>query len=204
MANVYETRYLLFPRVSCGLMRNRLIPNLIGLGLTVAAVLGAVPLRADETVPSRDHAAPLDNPLAAHPLDEFSATRDRPLFTRGRHPPAVSRAAPVVAPPPPPPPPPKLALFGILIEADEASAIVRGAPSEKAIHVRVGDDIDGWKVSKIAERQMVLSQDDRSITFTMFDGNHEGTPTDVNHLPPVLEVNAAGVLRAHRVSRIHH
>jgi hypothetical protein len=191
-------------------MRNSLMPNLAGLGLTAAivlrvAVLGAEPLHADDIAPSQGHAAALENPLAAHPLDEFTATRERPLFTRGRRPPAAARAAPVAAAPPaPPPPPPKLALFGILVEDGEASAIVRGAPSEKVIHVRAGDDIDGWKVSKIAERQIVLSQDNRSITFTMFDGSHEGTPADVNHLPPVLEVNAAGVLRAHRVTRIHH
>jgi hypothetical protein len=184
-------------------MRNGILPVLVGLSLTAALALGVAPLRADDIAPSQGHAAALGNPLAAHPLDEFTATRDRPLFTRGRRPPAV-RAAPVAAAPPAPPPPPKLALFGILVEDGEASAVIRGAPSEKAIHVRVGDDVDGWKVSKIAERQIVLSQDDRSITFTMFDGSHEGIPVDANHLPPVLEVNAAGVLRAHRVTRVHH
>ncbi|HUC51626.1 MAG TPA: hypothetical protein VMA30_19760 [Xanthobacteraceae bacterium] len=188
-------------------MRNSLMPNVVGLGLTGAivfgaAVFGVAPLRADGVAPSQGHAAALENPLAAHPLDEFTATRDRPLFTRGRRPPAAVHAAPVAAAPPAPPP--KLALFGILVGDGDASAIVRGAPSEKTIRVRVGDDIGGWKVSKIAERQIVLSQDDRSVTFTMFDGSHEGNPADVNHMPPVLEVNAAGVLRAHRVTRIHH
>jgi general secretion pathway protein N len=185
-------------------MRNSLIPNLVGLGLIATVILGVPPLHADDTARSREHAAALENPLAVHPLDEFTATRDRPLFTRSRRPPAAVHTLPVVAAPPVPPPPPKLALFGILLEDGEASAVVRGAPSEKTIRVRVGDDIDGWKVSKIAERQIVLSQNDRSITFTMFDGSRVGAPTDVNHMPPVLEVNAAGVLRAHRVTRIHH
>jgi hypothetical protein len=177
---------------------------LAGLGLLVTVVLSAVPLRAEDNASSQSHAAALDNPLAAHPLKEFNATRDRPLFTRGRRPPISADAVPVAAPPPPPPPPPKLALFGILVEDGEASAVVRGAPAEKAMHVHIGDEIDGWKVAQIAERQIVLSQDDRSVTFTMFDGNHEGTPVDLNHAPPTLEVNAAGVLRAHRVTRVHH
>jgi hypothetical protein len=185
------------------LIRNGSIRNLAGLGLVVALVLSAMPLRAEDNTSSQGHAV-LDNPLAAHSLEEFSATRDRPLFTRGRRPPAALGAVHVAAPPPPPPPSPKLALFGILVEGGEASAVVRGAPAEKAVHVRVGDEIDGWKVVQIAERQIVLSQDDRSITFTMFDGSHEGTPVDLNHAPPVLEVNAAGVLRAHRATRIHH
>jgi general secretion pathway protein N len=188
-------------------MRNGLIRNLPRFGLAAALALTAAPLRADDAAPSgraQNHATTLDNPLAAHSLDEFTATRDRPLFTRGRRPPAVAHAVPAVAAPPPPAPPPQLALFGILVEAGEASAVVRGAPSEKVIHVRVGDQIDGWEVSQIAERQIVLSQDDRSVAFTMFDSSHAATPTDVNHMPPVVEVNAAGVLRAHRVTRIHH
>lgn len=186
-----------------GLIRNGLVANLIGFALMTAVVLGAAPLHADDAALSPRPSAPLENPLSARPLDEFTATREHPLFTRGRRPPAATHAVPVAAAPAPPPPPPSIALIGILVESGEASAVVRGAPSEKAIHVRVSDDIDGWKVSKIGERQIVLSQDDRSVTFTMFDGKHEGTPTDVNHMPPVLEVNAAGVLRAHRV-RIRH
>jgi hypothetical protein len=183
-------------------MHNGPISSLVGLGLVVALVLSATTLRAEDNTSSQGHAAVLNNPLAAHPLEEFTATRDRPLFTRGRRLPAVARAVPVAAPPPPPPP--KLTLLGILLEGGEASAIVRSAPAEKSVHVRVGDEIDGWKLAQIAERQIVLSQDDRSVTFTMFDGNHEGTPVDLNHTPPVLEVNAAGVLRAHRVTRDHH
>ena len=188
-------------------MRNGLIRHMAGFGLAAAVALSAAASRADETAPSgraHNHAATLDNPLAAHSLDEFTATRDRPLFTRGRRPPAVAHAAPAVAAPPPPAPPPQLALFGIVVEAGEASAVVRGAPSEKVMHVRVGDQVDGWEVSQIAERQIVLSQDDRSVTFTMFDANHAATLTDLNHMAPVVEVNAAGVLRAHRVTRIHH
>lgn len=187
-------------------MPNGLIRHLAGLGLAAAVALSTAPLRADDAAPAgraQAHAATLDNPLAAHSLDELTATRDRPLFTRGRRPPAVAHAAPAVAAPPPAPPP-QLALFGIVVEAGEASAVVRGAPSEKVMHVRVGDQVDGWEVSQIAERQIVLSQDDRSVTFTMFDANHAATPTDVNHMAPVVEVNAAGVLRAHRVTRIHH
>jgi len=182
-----------------------LIRNLASVGLTVAIVLSAAPLCAEDAAQSRGHAAVLDNPLAAHPLDEFAATRDRPLFTRGRRPPAAAIAVPVAAtPPPPPPPPPKLALFGILVDAAGSSAVVRGAPSDKAIHVRVGDEIEGWKVARIGERQLVLSLDDQSVTFTMFDSNHDGVPADWSHAPPLLEVNAAGVLRAHRVVKVHH
>jgi hypothetical protein len=36
--------------------------------------------------------------------------------------------------------------------------------------VRIGDDIGGWKVTQIEERQLVLSLDDRSATYTLFSG----------------------------------
>ena len=171
--------------------------------LVVAATLAAVPIRAEDAVVA-EHAAALDNPLAAHALEDFAATRDRPLFTPSRRPfvaPPVARAE---APPPPPPPPPELTFFGTLVDAEGASAIVRGGPSEKPVHVHVGDMVGGWKIAMIDDRQIVLSRDDRSITFTMFDSAQSPKHTaSVNRLPPVLEVNAAGVLRAHRVVKPH-
>jgi hypothetical protein len=172
--------------------------------LVVAAMLSAAPVRADDAAVSAEHGTALDNPLAARPLDDFAATRDRPLFTPSRRPfvaPAVARAE---APPPPPPPPPELTFFGTLVDADGASAIVRGGPSEKPVHVHVGDMVGGWKIAKIDDRQIVLSRDERAITFTMFDSAQSPKHTaSVNRLPPVLEVNAAGVLRAHRVVKPH-
>jgi hypothetical protein len=177
--------------------------------LMVTAVLIAA-VRADElaspqsSTPARDNPVVRDNPLAARSLDEFSATRERPLFIRGRR---ESVAPPVVhveAPPPPPPAPPDLALFGTFVDGAGASAIVRGAPSEKIVHVRVGDNVDGWKIAKIDDRQLVLSLDDRSVTFTMFSGGHaEEHTASLSHMAPILELNAAGVLRAHRPSKLH-
>jgi hypothetical protein len=112
------------------------------------------------------------SPLAAYPLDRLSATRERPLFTASRRPPAPP-PAPIIAAPPPPPPP-KLILFGIIMDADEAHAVVSFGTADKTRRVRIGDDIGGWKVTQIEERQLVLSLDDRSATFTLFSGQHAG------------------------------
>ena len=60
-----------------------------------------------------------------------------------------------------------------LLDADEARAVV-GAAAEKTRRVRIGDDIAGWKVTQIEERQLVLSLDDRSATFTLFSSQHAG------------------------------
>jgi general secretion pathway protein N len=112
------------------------------------------------------------SPLAAYPLDRLSATRERPLFSPSRRPPAPP-PAPVIAAAPPPPPP-NLILFGIVMDAEEAHAVVGVGTADKTRRVRIGDDIGGWKVTQIEERQLVLSLDDRSATFTLFRGQRAG------------------------------
>jgi hypothetical protein len=171
----------------------------------IAATLCATPVRADDAVSPPERAGAIENPLATHPLSEFAATHDRPLFTPGRRPFAPPATVRVEAPPPPPPPPPELTFFGTLVDAQGASAIVRGGPAEKPMHVHVGDLVGGWTVAKIDDRQIVLSLADRSVTFTMFDTAQAAAKhtTSINHLPPIVEVNAAGVLRAHRVFKPH-
>ena len=116
-------------------------------------------------------AAPV-SPLAAQPFDRLSATRDRPLFSPTRHPPAPPPEIAVEpAPPPPPSPPPNIVLLAVVMDGEEARAIVRTAPEAKILRVQIGDDIAGWKVGQIEARRLVLSLDERSATFTMFTGN---------------------------------
>jgi general secretion pathway protein N len=112
------------------------------------------------------------SPLAGQPLDRLSATRDRPLFSPTRRPPPPP--PPVVHSPEPPPPPPNVALFGVVMDGDEARAIVRAGPATGVMRVRVGDDIGGWKVVQIEGRSLVLALADRLATFTMFAGNGAG------------------------------
>lgn len=168
--------------------------------VVAAAAFGPAGVRADETAsPAQDSAAGLANPLASHSLDEFAVTRDRPLFTRGRRPPAPAASVAAESRLPEPPAPPNMALFGTLVDDAGASAIVRGAPSDKVTLVHVGDQIHGWKIERIADRQIVLSLKDHSATFTMFNSGHAGVhAAAVGPPPPVLEANSAGILRAHR------
>jgi hypothetical protein len=110
------------------------------------------------------------NPLAAQSLEGLSATRERPLFSTQRRPPAPPRVAAATPPPPPaPPPPPQVALYGIVSETGGARAMVR-ANGDKIVGVRIGDDIGGWKVTKIERRQIELSLADRAVSFAMFNG----------------------------------
>jgi len=181
-----------------------LVRSFAGFGLAALLVLSAAPVRADEAAPAQGHAATLDNPLAAVSLDELTATRDRPLFARSRRPPAPPPSVHVEAPPPPPPPPPDVAFYGTVVDSEGASAIIRGGPSEKIVQVRVGDEVDGWSVERIESRELVLSLDDRTVSFTMFDAHHPVEHTAaMGHSPPIVEVNAAGIKRAHRPRKQH-
>jgi hypothetical protein len=121
------------------------------------------------------------NPVATLVLASLSATRDRPLFSSSRRPPQAPFVR-LIEPPPVPPvapaPPPSIALIGVIMEANGSFAVVRAgtqagtnqAAANKSIRVRIGDQIDGWMVTQIADLQLVLSRDGRVANFSMFKG----------------------------------
>jgi len=129
-------------------------------------------------VPAQAPATPtagLASPLAVHSLDRLSATRERPLFSPSRRAPAPP-PPPIVRPPPPPPEPPNVTLVGIVMDAEEARAIVQSGSKNEVRRVRVGDDIGGWKVAQIENRRLVLKLDSRQATFSMFSGQRKPAP----------------------------
>src|ERR1700674_175964 len=134
------------------------------------------------------------NPIAALPLDKFSATRDRPLFSPSRRPPfaPISHLA-LSEPGPPalPTPPPSIVLIGIVTQAHGSFAVVRTgtqAAMNDSISIRVGDQIKGWTVTQIEPFRLFLSRDDRLAAFTLFKGlgglsGGVTTPTDEPNQP---------------------
>jgi hypothetical protein len=142
----------------------------------IAAMLwiAASPSLAAEPTPQApqakiDPAAAAVSPLAARPLDRFSVTRDRPLFSPTRRPPAPPPAIAAAAPPPPPPPPDVL-LLGVVVDGEDAHAVVRTGADSKIHRLRIGDEIGGWKVGQIESRKLVLLLNGRTATFAMFTG----------------------------------
>jgi general secretion pathway protein N len=115
----------------------------------------------------------LANPLAAQMLDGLTATRDRPLFSPSRR------------PPPPPPPvlasvqtvavkpidPPSIILLGIVTEGGQARAVLRTQSSNKAVRARLGDEVGSWTVTRIEPRRLILSHDERAVSYALFAGN---------------------------------
>jgi general secretion pathway protein N len=160
-------------------------------GATTVAAIGVenpdpdlnLPSAAPE--PSRDAAAPpreaappparTGNPLWAIPMRKLSATRDRPLFTPSRRPPApVIAAAPApvtaIAPPPPPPPEPEnppLVLVGTIIGDKEKIAIFVNLTSNETKRVHEGDEEAGWILRSVELRTTVLERNNRSVTLDL-------------------------------------
>lgn len=167
------------------------------ISIITCLLLQASALAADAPAPS-DPSATLANPLAAWPIDRLSATRERPLFAPTRRPPP---------PPPPPPlvrevaappkPPPSLTVLGIVTEADGARAMVRTQASDRVVRARIGDDVAGWTVTQIEARRVVLTLDDRSVSYALFERTGAKTATR----PPAEPEPAAQSLAQERTER---
>jgi hypothetical protein len=130
------------------------------ISIAVAATIAAQPAMAADAEPQSAAAV---SPLAAQPLEQLSATRDRPLFSPTRRPPAPP---PIVAPAAAPPP--DITLLGVVMDGEDARAVIRTGPIAKVARVRIGDDVGGWKVGQIEAQRLVLLLGERTATFTLF------------------------------------
>ena len=103
-------------------------------------------------------------------LDSLGATRARPLFSASRRPPAPALVPVPVLPravAPPPLPPPNVQLSGVILGADKQVALLKRLGSPTALSVAVGGLVEGWTVTAIGARAVVLQRNDRSVTVAL-------------------------------------
>ena len=142
----------------------RLAPNAVLLLYLTTTALGA-----DAPAPDL-HGVTLSNPLAAQSMERLSAIVDRPLFSPSRRPTSTPPVSEDPEPPrAPPPPPPSLVLSGVVMEGQGARVVVLVGAERRVLRAQIGDEIDGWRVSQIEGRKLVLSLGDRFATFTLFN-----------------------------------
>jgi general secretion pathway protein N len=124
------------------------------------------------TSPPNLHPAPSGNPLWAIPLNQLSATRERPIFSPSRRPaqPAVA-AAPYVPPPAPPKPielpRPQLSLVGTIAGEVHGFGIFLEQVGDKALRLKTGETHKGWTLLEVRARQIVLQRDNETITLSL-------------------------------------
>lgn len=137
--------------------------------------LSSTPPQPEATAaPTPGPAAAPGNPLWSIPLRALSATRDRPLFSPSRRPPApVIADAPAPAPAmpvavrPAEPEPPPLALVGTVVSAEKRVAILFNLTTRQVTQVHEGAEESGWRVRLVSPRSVVVEKDERSVTLDL-------------------------------------
>jgi hypothetical protein len=101
------------------------------MSVAALALIAPSPASAADDPPLGQGEVPA-SPLAGQKLERLSATRERPLFSPTRRPPppppTTVQGPP---PPPPPPPPPDVALLGVVMDGEQARAVIRASPADR-------------------------------------------------------------------------
>jgi len=127
------------------------------------------------------------NPLWAMPLAQFSVTRERPIFSPSRRPPAPA-VAPVLAPKIAALPKPKeaerpqLSLVGTIVGDDEGFGIFLDQSTKAVVRLKVGENFQGWKLRSVQGRETALEKDERVVTLALPQPGLGSPPqTEVRH-----------------------
>jgi general secretion pathway protein N len=121
--------------------------------------------------PHRDAVAQGGNPLWMIPLSALTATRDRPLFSVSRRPPALAvHAAPPPNPAPAAPAPPErptLTLIGTIVSPGTSVAMLRDTATQAVTRLREGEEASGWRLKTVRWRSVVIEKGDQSAVLEL-------------------------------------
>ena len=113
------------------------------------------------------------NPLWAIPLTRLSGTRERPIFSPSRRPPALavtSVPAPKELPRPPSPPPSvelKLLLIGTISGGDLSAGIFFDQTSKTTLRLKIGQDYRGWWLRSVRVREVTMTRGELSNVLAL-------------------------------------
>lgn len=95
------------------------------------------------------------------PKEVFQSIADRPLFFNKRRPPPPYVPAPPGKKPPVRPPrkvgKPRIQLSAVIIIGEQKFALIKGGRQKGSRRLRVGEEVDGWKVTRIDADRLVLT-----------------------------------------------
>ena len=136
---------------------------------------------------------PQGNPLWRIPMGSLSATRERPLFSASRRPPAPppAPAAPASiakSSPPPEPERPPLTLQGTAIGKPRDIALVLDEASKGSVRLHVGEAAEGWRLRSVDRRAVTFEKDSRTVVLSLpapgaAPPNPTGLATDQSNEP---------------------
>jgi hypothetical protein len=112
------------------------------------------------------------NPLWAIPLGLLSATRDRPLFSPSRRPPAPAVVAEPYVPPPKPAPPPEpdhplLSLVGTIVSESGGIGVFVDQLTTNLVRLKTGEGHAGWVLRSVRGREAIFEKDQETVTLAL-------------------------------------
>lgn len=128
------------------------------------------------------------NPLWAIPLSTLSATRERPLFTPSRRPPAPAIAGPPPVEPvagpvaPAEPDRPQLTLVGAVAGDSGGIAIFIDQTTNDVVRLKTGDRHSGWTLRSVKGREASFQKNSETLTLALPAPNAVAAPAPP--LPP--------------------
>ena len=144
---------------------------------------GIVPSQGNGLAPPAGERELRGNPLWAIPLKTLNATRERPLFTPSRRPPAPviagpPPAQPIAAPPPAPAPEkPRLTLVGAIVGERESIAVLLDEGTRDIVRLKTGESHAGWTLRSVRRREATLEKDRETMILALpLPGQPTGQP----------------------------
>jgi hypothetical protein len=126
------------------------------------------PIHSNEPAPAHETAA--GNPLWATPIEALAATRDRPLFSPTRRPPAAVFTPAAAAPPraePIEPERPPLQLIGTVAGDTTAIAVFLDQTTKGTIRLLGGQSQYGWVLGAVHRKEVVLQKNGAVVSLPL-------------------------------------
>ena len=151
----------------------------VGLAAAPSAVTGSIHRRTiagtiDIEAPGGLRSGPQEeatnaNPLWAIPLKDLTATRERPIFSPSRRPPAPAVVAAPFVPSHDPPKParPLLTLVGTIVGDNEGFGIFLDQSTNKMIRLKLGQDHERWVLRRVSRREVIFEKDRKSAVLVI-------------------------------------
>jgi general secretion pathway protein N len=122
--------------------------------------------------PAAQQPPPGGNPLWGIPVSSLSATRERPIFSVSRRPPAPPVAVQPVAEAPAQPKPteperPHLTLVGTAIGKIQNVAVVFDPATKTLVRLHVGEAVSGWFLRSVDLRTITLEKNSQTVTLAL-------------------------------------
>jgi general secretion pathway protein N len=152
-----------------------------------------LPMPAVIQTPGAKLPPPGGNPLWGIPMSALTATRERPVFSPTRRPPAPPpEPTPAIEPPPPPAAPeqPLLTLVGTATGETGNVAVVIDQTTKKLIRLHLGEAVSDWRLRSIDSRAMTVEKDNRRVILALPAAPQSAAP-DAADLPEAARVSRA-------------